>query len=117
MNNREIKFRAWDNGTMVNDLSLTDFGNEQLQDRLHTYPPLELMLSTGRKDKNGKEIYEGDIISKDGWVGVVQFSEFVLAWMYDRPQKKTGNTDNYLYLVSSKCEIIGNIYSNPELLK
>ena len=81
---------------------------------------LILMQYTGLKDKNGKEIYEGDIVknlehghvfsvewgieneSYAGWSGVWQGKTFV-APLYNGP------------LVN--CEIIGNIYENPELLK
>lgn len=63
---------------------------------------------TGLKDKNGKEIYEGDICNNDGGMtGEVVFHE--LAWMF---RWRSGN----YYPLGQWVEVISNIYSNPELL-
>lgn len=73
---------------------------------------------TGLKDKNGREIYEGDIISARGIILTVKYIGGVFfACNVD------SNIDKYpLYILcewenESGCEIIGNIHDNPELLK
>ena len=66
--------------------------------------PKTLGEYTGLKDKNGKEIYEGDVYSK-GNIVEFSFGSFNI------------NGDTPLSAISSKIEIIGNIHSNPELLK
>jgi uncharacterized phage protein (TIGR01671 family) len=121
---REIKFRAWMNEKMYEPavvfsptFELTDDVVEQT--RLANKEGWVLMQFTGLHDKNGKEIYEGDIVRggteyqrkpyntlvkwDDGLAG---FSPFV---DYD--------SDCSEYYATSQCEIIGNIYENSDLLK
>ena len=78
---------------------------------------IELMQSTGLKDKNGVEIFEGDVLTsnvqpckmvnpiKDGY-GVVRFENGMF---------KLGAISLVTFI--SKMEVIGNIYENPELLE
>ena len=81
-----------------------------------------LMQSTGLKDKNGKEIFEGDVAVMDGWrrQGVTFGTQEV--------EEEFGSVRIYrgfnLYLgggypnaVMSEFEVIGNIYENPELME
>lgn len=81
---------------------------------------IEIMQSTGLKDENGTEVYEGDIVEyKDGensFTGVVMYSVF--GWFVE------GNDDKYSFedfsdeqTMTSDVEIIGNIYENKELLE
>lgn len=80
-----------------------------------------VMQFTGLHDKNGKEIYEGDIIKSKDWfdndvVGVVVFQEPSGYWVGE--EINTKETD-FLFEITKggKCGIIGNIYENPELVK
>lgn len=77
---------------------------------------VELMQSTGLKDKDGKEIFEGDILgSKDGILdGVVEFRSDLGMWTTSLIRY---NNFERLCNVASERKIIGNIYENPELLK
>ena len=78
-----------------------------------------LMQSTGLKDKNSKEIFEGDILDYKGRKALVRWHGSYASFIYrfvDELQKR--NTEwKPLYLAYMKCEIIGNIYENPELLE
>lgn len=80
---------------------------------------LVLMQSTGLKDKNGKEIFEGDILDYKGRKALVRWHGSYASFIYrfvDELQKR--NTEwKPLYLAYMKCEIIGNIYENRELLE
>ena len=80
---------------------------------------LVLMQSTGIKDKNGKEIFEGDIVDYKGRKAVIKWHGSYASFIYrfvDELQKRNSEWKP-LYLAYMKCEIIGNIYENPELLE
>lgn len=67
----------------------------------------------GVRDKNKKEIYEGDIVKNEyGYIGIVKWEccSFVLDWI-------SWNASRDLYVWSSSVEVIGNIFDNPELLE
>ena len=129
---REIKFRAWYKWRGGNDNGWVEYltlGIDKLnQDRfmlakkmptmtgISTFVPIsefehklyfELMEYTGLKDKNGTEIYEGDIVQSDWGIGF--------------PYPDVVEMDAFLYFkcesaISDNIEVIGNRYENPELL-
>jgi len=118
--NREIRFRAWDKitKTMRTNILSIDVGEygRNIYFSTGSYLPqidAELMQYTGLKDKNGKKIYEGDIIKTDTQIGVVDYS---FGCFRVRGKKieifgiDLGNGQGF-------CEVIGDIYQNPELLK
>ncbi len=111
---REIKFRVWNTVHKRMDWAMQVSGNKIIQDEHNM-----VLQFTGLKDKNGKEIYEGDIINDFGnfegadRIGFVIFLEEHGAFMFD-------GFCGYPYFVrqgsSKECEIIGNKFENPELL-
>lgn len=120
------KFRAW----LKNDKEIIDvdeihwFGGEL--DIIGDYitfvrkaDEIELMQSTGLKDKNGKEIFEGDIVDYKGRKAVIKWHGSYASFIYrfvDELNKRSAEWYQ-LYLAYLKCEVIGNIYENPELLE
>jgi uncharacterized phage protein (TIGR01671 family) len=126
---REIKFRLWSKSRQ--EMIYPKFGwytkcyigdNGVLQDiQLGTAiglngTKLELMQYTGLKDKNGKEIYEGDIVERNvlAFEEVRTFTGEVImyegAWWIDN-----GSAAVPLWSETHELEVIGNIYENPDL--
>ena len=113
---REIKFRVWDERERI----MSKFEDAcywfTLKFTSPKYKHLMLLQCTGLKDKNGKEIYEGDLISESSSDAYeVVWQSHSLRWTLHSTGADKGyremhfdNTYNY--------EIIGNIYENPELL-
>ena len=152
---REIKFRAWDKkdkymfdvkqintGINIGDVCKMIIweesegdnradGNDLVQ---HYGDTVELMQYTGLKDKNGKEIYEGDVLripSKNDWEKT-HFQAYEvfwhdndcadnhIGWQMNRVHNQGGYgeswTRTFLPKYVKEMEVIGNIYENPELL-
>ncbi len=125
---REIKFRAWDKrkNEWIDNFRVFMHGNIEVYTSYanpHWQPyaqkHYELMQYTGLKDKNGKEIYEMDIIKID-WGGIKD--SYIIDNKYDKPFVIEWRFYSYppfsKYLPTPDCiEIIGNWYENKELLK
>jgi uncharacterized phage protein (TIGR01671 family) len=108
MKNREIKFRAWINGQMVYDA-------ENIPGIFCGDDPV--MQFAGLKDKNGKEIYEGDIYTHNGRKFLIKYSDNQFVLLSVQVDKKT-NWRSLMDIknISKYIDVIGNIYKNPELL-
>lgn len=123
------RFRAWDkiHKTMyeVDDIMSIDFGKSEIcvktlffeQTNRYDFDDIVLMQSTGLTDKNGKEIFEGDVVkmaknvySEPTYYEVVRHR----GGAYRLESKQYGCE---LWLRHTDCEIAGNIYENPELLE
>lgn len=140
--NRQIKFRAWDkdekrmlevyrigfdgpiDGAQVY-CYLDDRGAKGSKECFYDGDGLTLEQFTGLKDKNGKEIYEGDILAwhsniyrKHDWVGLVLYRG---AGFAVQESDKSYSSPEWLDCVCRKdaniIEVIGNIHENQELLE
>ena len=120
---REIKFRAWDKHTkrmwQWDEHNAFSTGRGSIKEWF-TDQDLCIMQFTGLKDKNGKEVYEGDVIT----CYAVQRETHDAIEKHEKIEVKY--SDGYFYPFGYNCgwrsyvddiEVIGNIYENPELLK
>ena len=118
---REIKFRAWNtrNNTMY-EIDRLEWGSDVLMWGKDEFNPLAgsvLMQYTGLNDKNGKEIYEGDVVRiPEGYGGDSHYKEANGIVKYEGAGfwVESYNWSDYSW---HELEIIGNIYENPELLQ
>lgn len=120
---REIKFRAWvsefsnDNQVMIENFCFLNKENHFMAEDLTNDRPCvgaihSVMQFTGMKDRNGKEIYEKDLIlfENNKLVHVVRYYKngFIL---------KSIDRKCHIFNIQPSCiEVIGNLFANPELL-
>ena len=118
---RKIKFRAWDkrHNSMeyINDLYwFEENGIHDFNDDNYIF-----MQNTGLKDKNGKEIYDSDIVKVTWGSGKIVCYEVKycesLGYHYLRDTKNKEDDDIICIYDYSQMDVVGNVFDNPELLK
>ena len=126
---REIKFRAWvKEKKAIFEVILIDYVTKKvtyllervghlLNVRNDKFNDIELMQYTGLKDKNNKEIYEGDILFES-------FGERYYKVVFENGSFRAefkGDFEEYSFdlidVVAQSCEVVGNIYENSELME
>ena len=128
------KFRAYFNkykrmiynvGVVNENSILVDFNGDGNLEHIFLTNDIKLMQYTGLKDKNGNEIYEGDICrwtDSEAFEGeiisdifVVRYSDEYLKWIGEN--NNSYDDDLYYFRDDGELELIGNIYETPELLE
>ena len=119
---REFKFRVWDHIhkimmklSEVNTYSVIDILSNTFKESL------SVMQYTGLKDKNGKEIYEGDICKvinyASDYLKIHGKMYCVISWSNTTGFYGKGFGVPTTFSIGEEFEVIGNIYENPELLE
>ena len=145
---REIKFRAWDKNrkTMTPSFDFRQWEGNKLyrpDNGISFFGDLIILQYTGLKDKNGVEIYEGDVvklhetllgihsdIDRHETIGYIDYERGTYLICLELEKNKYGYKENYecwddgehdWYSLENEdfdtYEVIGNIYENPELIK
>lgn len=121
------KFRAYDSGSlcrmyqpdeiMVGDGNIWIIDEDDVAGEWIVNNDLNLMQSTGLKDKNAKEIFEGDIVkmAKDVYSDLTYYE--IVRHRGGAYRLESNQHGCELWLRHTNCEVIGNIYENQELLE
>ena len=110
--NPEYKQGKWEYGNLLNECSIGEVGAYLDSYEYAEVIPDSVGQFTGVTDKNGKEIYEGDIVKDtEGRIEQVKYEpEYGAIFMpFDNSE--------WCFTDGEYCEVIGNIYENPDLLK
>jgi uncharacterized phage protein (TIGR01671 family) len=131
---REIRFRAWNNSGKYfhpldddGDYFFRDDGDGlYLEDKHGKCKDTVLLQYTGLKDRNGKEIYEGDVMTQAndygityrfGRAGIVSYESDCGCFIVSLPGCNKNQHHEFLTCdIAFECKVIGNTYENPELL-
>lgn len=117
---REIKFRTW-NPTgkemnyvaKVSYLGGTGFYDQSLDNENNIW-----MQYTGLKDRQGNEIFEGDVVEfLDGSRYEVSYQDIVASFMLTQRKKGQTHSTGFDMIDAHESVVIGNIFANPELLE
>ncbi len=117
---RKIKFRFWNKVTK--SLHYPD-GWDEIASRMRLVEMIPMQF-TGLKDKNGKEIFEGDVLKWKDY-GRRSYRIYLIIWSEEnatfdldtiKDSSRNSVPDDRIYRTDTEAEIIGNIYENPELL-
>lgn len=115
---------------IVREVEMIDFYNKQVlayvtgvrprgKTAIYSFDEVEFMENTGLKDKNGKYIYEGDIVTVKGtWNCIIKYKQSSCAFVLKSIDSRwsTGYFSNYDD-IEEMLEVIGNVYENEELLR
>lgn len=131
------RYRAWNKATKemyeVDDIVSIDFGKSEIsvktlffeRTNYYNFNDIVLMQSTGLTDKNGEEIFEGDVVTDGYTTGDIKNHPTLGFYMVDDNGTERWFSDaatiedfeEYVETAHRIIEVLGNIYTNPELLE
>lgn len=129
------RYRAWNKATKemyeADDIMSIEFGKSEIsvktlffeQTNYYDFDDIVLMQSTGLRDKNGKEIFEGDVVTDGHTLGDIKNHSTLGFYMVDdngierffSDDSTIEDFEEDVETAARILEIIGNIYTNPDL--
>ena len=109
----EVKVKVWTGTEMLGPFDLSqnpEYWANKMQDG-------KILLYTGLKDADGKEIYEGDFVEAGGLTHKVEYAEEYAGFLPFVNDGGCGCCSDISTYFPHECKVIGNIYENPKLLK
>ena len=108
MENSRFKFRVWYKSVKAFQFDAEVFLSEVIDDN-----DVIIEQCTGLKDRNGKLIYEGDLIKIDDDVAVIKWSDYYARFILESSEDIFDFETTY----AEECKVIGNIHENADLLE
>ena len=116
----EVELINFDEKTVeIYDDDYMDFEDPSIGFKCYSFDDIEFMENTGLKDKNGKYIYEGDIVTVNGtWDCIIEYKQSSCAFVLKSIDSRwsMGYFSNYDD-IEEMLEVIGNVYENEELME
>jgi uncharacterized phage protein (TIGR01671 family) len=116
---RTLRFRAWDkiNHVWVDPAKFAIQGNGEIR-TWGVFSPVIVFQFTGLLDRQGKEIYEGDMVEcVNGHTGIVEWEEHDACFNVTDYYGASDDYPTMAFMEGQPMEVIGNIYENKELLE
>jgi uncharacterized phage protein (TIGR01671 family) len=121
---REMKFRAWSKKekkfltvgfSIIGEVTVFDMLKAH-QLEIEDLNDIEVQQWTGLKDKNGRDIYEGDVVMRNDYIGQIVFNDGSFKWVGRQVNEKLHHLAYPITTSWYEYTVVNSIFENPEML-